>query len=257
MRALFRLFAALATLLCAAAFSPASAEEPLVVFAAASLKEALDQAAGDFKASGGAELKISYAGSLALARQLEQGAPADIFLSADQASMDYAADKNAIAPESRFNFLGNRLVVVAGNDSALQSLAFTPEALRAALGPGRLATGEVTSVPVGRYAKAALEKLGLWGEVAPHLAMAENVRAALFFVTRGEAPLGIVYATDAAAEPGVKTLATFPADSHPPIVYPAALTAAGRNPAAPRFLAFLRSDPGRAAFEKHGFTVLK
>ena len=256
MRALFRIFLCTIVLALSADFA-ARAEEPLVVFAAASLKEALDQAVKDFTAGGGPELKISFGNSLALARQLEQGAPADIFLSADKASMDYAVEKKAVLPDSRFDFLGNRLVVVAGKDSAIQALALTPEAFRAALNGGRLATGEVNFVPVGKYAKAALEKLGLWSEVAPHLALAENVRAALVFVARGEAPLGIVYATDAAAEPGVKIVARFPADSHPPIVYPAALTAAAKSPAAPKFLAFLRSDAGRAVFEKHGFIVLK
>ena len=254
MRALFRLFLCLRLLTFAAA---ARADEPLLVFAAASLKESLDEAGKAYQAGGGAELKISYANSLALARQLEQGAPADIFISADQASMDFAAARGAIAVDSRFNFLGNALVVVAGKDSAIQVLDFTPRAFAAALGDGRLATGEVTSVPAGKYARAALEKLGLWATVEARLAMAENVRAALVFVTRGEAPLGIVYATDALAEPGVKIIARFPSGSHPPIVYPAALTAGSKSPDAAKFLTFLRSDAARAVFAARGFTVLK
>jgi molybdate transport system substrate-binding protein len=257
MRAFFRILLSLAALAFAAAYGAVRADEPLIVFAAASLKESLDEAGKAYQAGGGAELKISYANSLALARQLEQGAPADVFISADQASMDYAAGKNAIAEDSRFNLLGNQLVVVAGGDSALTSLDLTPRAFIAALGTGRLATGEVTSVPAGKYARAALEKLGLWATVEPRLAMAENVRAALVFVTRGEAPLGIVYATDALAEPKVKVVARFPPESHPPIVYPAALTTRSKNPAAPKLLTFLRSDAARAVFEARGFTVLK
>ena len=257
MAALARSLLFFAMLLLPAAFSPSRADEPIVVFAAASLKTALDEAAAAFKAQGGAEVKISYAGSLALARQLEQGAPADIFASADKDSMDYAADKKSIRPESRFDFVGNHLVVIAPKKSANETLAFTPEAFARALGTGRLATGDVTSVPVGKYAKAALEKLGLWAAVEPRLALSENVRAAMAFVARDEAPLGIVYATDAMAEPNVKVVATFPEDSHPPIVYPLALTARSTNPAARKFLDFLRSDTARTLFEKQGFQVLK
>jgi molybdate transport system substrate-binding protein len=235
----------------------AAADQPVIVFAAASLKDALDEAAKSFRASGGIEARISYAGSLALARQLEQGAPADLFISADLETMDYAASKKAINPASRFDLLQNRLVLVAAKSSRIDILPLTAEALTQALGGGRLTTGEVKSVPVGRYAQAALQKLGLWSTIEPRLAMTDNVRAALAFVTRGEAPLGIVYATDAAADPGVKVVAQFPADSHPPIIYPLALTAGTKNPAAPKLLAFLRSNAGRAVFEKHGFMVLE
>jgi molybdate transport system substrate-binding protein len=235
----------------------AAADQPVIVFAAASLKDALDEAAKAFRASGGVETRISYAGSLALARQLEQGAPADLFISADFETMDYAASKKAINPASRFNLLQNRLVLVAAKSSRIDILPLTADALTQALGGGRLTTGEVKSVPVGRYAQAALQKLGLWSTIEPRLAMTDNVRAALAFVTRGEAPLGIVYATDAAADPGVKVVAPFPADSHPPIIYPLALTAGTKNPAAPKLLAFLRSNAGRAVFEKHGFMVLE
>ena len=235
----------------------ASAQEPVIVFAAASLKDALDEASKAFKTSDGVDVKLSYAGSLALARQLEQGAPADIFASADQDSMNYAVSKNSIKTGSRFDLLQNGLVLIAPGSSNIQSIALSTDGIKQAVGAGRISTGEVNTVPVGKYARAALQKLGLWSEVEPRLAQSDNVRAAMNFVTRGEAPLGIVYATDAAAEPGVRVVATFPADSHPPIVYPFALTAGTKNPAAPKFLSFLRSDAARKIFEKKGFTVLK
>jgi molybdate transport system substrate-binding protein len=235
----------------------AARAQPIVVFAAASLKDALDDAGNAFKISDGTDVKLSYAGSLALARQLEQGAPADIFASADQDSMNYAVSKNSIKTASRFDLLQNRLVVIAAKNSNIQSIGLTVDGLKQAVGTGRISTGEVNTVPVGKYAKAALQKLGLWSEVEPRLAQSDNVRAAMNFVARGEAPLGIVYATDAAAEPGVRVVATFPADSHPPIVYPFALTAGTKTPAAPKFLAFLRTDAARTIFEKQGFTVLK
>jgi molybdate transport system substrate-binding protein len=235
----------------------AARAQPIVVFAAASLKDALDDAAKAFKTSDSTDVKLSYAGSLALARQLEQGAPADIFASADQDSMNYAVGKNSIKTDSRFDLLQNRLVFIAAKNSNIQSLGLSVDGLKQAVGTGRISTGEVNTVPVGKYAKAALQKLELWSEVEPRLAQSDNVRAAMNFVTRGEAPLGIVYATDAAAEPGVRVVATFPADSHPPIVYPFALTAGTKTPAAPKFLAFLRTDAARTIFEKQGFTVLK
>ncbi|HLH48848.1 MAG TPA: molybdate ABC transporter substrate-binding protein [Roseiarcus sp.] len=236
--------------------APAFAEPPVIVFAAASMKTALDEAAAAFHAETGAEIKISYGGSLALARQLEQGAPADIFVSADEDSMDEAAKGKAIKAESRIDLLANTLVVVVAKSSPLQALPLTAADLSAALGAGKLATGEVHSVPVGKYAKQALTHLGLWDAAAPHLAMTDNVRAALAFVARGEAPLGIVYATDAAAEPAVKIVATFPAASHKPIVYPAALTAASVNPAAGKFFAYLRSAAAGAIFRRQGFKTL-
>jgi molybdate transport system substrate-binding protein len=234
----------------------ARADQPVIVFAAASMKTALDQAAAAFQADSGVETKISYGGSLALARQLSQGAPADIFVSADEDSMDEAAKNNAIKPESRVDFLTNSLVVVAKKDSNVDSLPLTEADLTKAIGSGKLATGEVNSVPVGKYAKESLTNLKLWDAVSPHLAMTDNVRAALAFVARGEAPLGIVYATDAAAEPAVKVVATFPASSHKPIVYPLALAASSANPAAPKFLSFLRSSAARAIFERQGFKTL-
>src|SRR3984957_1245668 len=187
----------------AAGLGSARADESVIVFAAASMKTALDQVAAAFRADGGVETKISYGGSLALARQLTQGAPADIFVSADEDSMDEAAKGKAIKPESRIDFLANTLVVVANKASSLETLPMTVEGISAAIGSGKLVTGEVDSVPVGKYAKEALTNLNLWSIVSPHLAMTDNVRGAPAFVARNEAPLGIVYATDAAAEPAV------------------------------------------------------
>lgn len=256
MTALSRLVLCAIALAFAGSPCAAVAGDPVIVFAAASLKNALDEAADLFKARTGTELKISYGGSLALARQLENGAPAEIFASADEESMDYAAGKKTIRPDSRFDFLGNRLVVIAEKSSALTGLAFTPEAFARAMGAGRIATGETTSVPAGKYAKAALEKLGLWPLVETRLAMSDNVRNAMTFVSRGEAALGIVYASDAAADPAVRVVAVFPEESHPPIVYPFALTAIAKNSAAAEFLLFLRSAEARRAFEKQGFSTL-
>jgi molybdate transport system substrate-binding protein len=229
----------------------------MVVFAAASLKTALDEIAAAWaKDTGKPAPRISYAASSALARQIEQGAPADLFISADLDWMDYAAGKNLIRPDSRFNLLGNKIVLIAPRDSRTTTLALTGGDLARALAGGKLSMGNVDAVPAGKYGKAALEKLGAWTSVKDSIAQAENVRAALVLVARGEAPLGIVYGTDAAAEPGVKVVATFPADSHPPITYPAALTRESKNADAKSFLDFLRSAKARAVFEKQGFTVL-
>ncbi len=251
-----RLPSALLSLLLALAPASALAQERIVVFAAASLKTALDGAAADYHAHGGAEIAISYGGSLSLERQIAAGAPADVFASADEDSMDAAAKSGAIRADSRVDLLSNRLVVVAPEAAPIDVLALDPEAFEQAIGAGKLATGEVDTVPVGRYAKASLRKLGLWSVVEPRLAMTDNVRTALAFVARGEAALGIVYATDAAAEPTVKVVATFPEDSHPPILYPFALTAASRNAAAESFLAYLKSAGGRAFFARQGFAVI-
>jgi molybdate transport system substrate-binding protein len=229
----------------------------MVVFAAASLKNALDEIAAAWaKDTGKPGPRISYAASSALARQIEQGAPADLFISADLDWMDYAAGKNLIRPDTRFNLLGNKIVLIAPRDSRTTTLALTAGDLARALAGGKLSMGNVDAVPAGKYGKAALEKLGAWTSVKDSIAQAENVRAALVLVARGEAPLGIVYSTDAAAEPGVKIVATFPADSHPPITYPAALARESKNADASSFLDFLRSAKARAVFEKQGFTVL-
>lgn len=229
----------------------------LVIFAAASLKNALDEtAAGWARLSGKPAAKISYSASNALAKQLEQGAPADIFMSADLDWMDYAAGKNLIKPETRVSLLANRIVLVAAKDSTAKIELKSGVDLAAALGSGRLAMGNVEAVPAGKYGKAALEKLGGWDKVKDKVAQADNVRAALLLVSRGEAPLGIVYATDAAADPQVKVVATFPEDTHPPIIYPVAVTRESGNPDALAFLGYLRGAAARAAFERQGFTVL-
>jgi molybdate transport system substrate-binding protein len=229
----------------------------MVVFAAASLKNALDEIAAAWaKDTGKPAPRISYAASSALARQMEQGAPADLFISADLDWMDYAAGKNLVRPDTRFNLLGSKIVLIAPRDSRTTTLALTGGDLAKALAGGKLSMGNVDAVPAGKYGKAALEKLGAWTSVKDSIAQAENVRAALLLVARGEAPLGIVYGTDAAAEPGVKVVATFPEDSHPPILYPVAVTKDSTNPDALAFLTYLRGAGPRAAFEKQGFTVL-
>jgi len=228
----------------------------VLVFAAASLKDALDEANSLFLFENGSGVRVSYGASSALAKQIENGAPADVFISADLDWMDYVAERKLIKPDTREKFLGNRLVLVANANSKL-SLTIGPNfPLAQALGDSRLAMADPASVPAGKYGKAALEKLGVWNDVKDHLAQAENVRAALLLVARGEAPLGIVYSTDSAAEPGVRIVATFPEDSHPPIIYPAALTRDSRNSDAKAFLDFLRSAKARTSFEKQGFTVL-
>lgn len=234
----------------------AAGEGPVLVFAAASMKNALDEVAAGFRAATGLEVQASYAASSALAKQIEQGAPADMFVSADLDWMDYLQQRDLILPASRVSLLGNRLVLVAAKDSAVGSLDLAPGVdLAGPLGQSRLAIGETSSVPAGKYGKAALEHLGAWKVVEGKLAQTENVRAALLLVSRGEAALGIVYRTDAAADPGVRIVGTFPESSHPPIVYPVAMTRTGK-PVAARFLDHLRSAAARAVLEKHGFAVL-
>ena len=249
--------AVLATALGAGIAAPALAQgKTLTVFAAASLKNALDDVNTAYLKATGTRVTTSYGASSALARQLDHGAPADVFASADLEWMDYSADKKTIRDETRVNLLGNRLVLIAPRDSRLGDIAITPGfGLATLIGEGRIATGEVASVPAGKYAIAALEKLGIWRSVEKKLAMAENVRAALALVARGEAVAGIVYETDAKAEPGVKVIGAFPTDSHPAIVYPVAATANAR-PETATYLAFLRSAAARTIFEHYGFTFL-
>jgi molybdate transport system substrate-binding protein len=239
-------------------FNAAQAQtKELVIFAAASMKNALDEAAANWaKQSGKPAPKISYAASSALAKQIESGAPADLFISADLDWMDYVAKKSLIKPDTRVSLLGNRIVLVAAKDSTARLELKPGVDLAAALGSSRLAMGNVDSVPAGKYGKAALEKLGAWDKVKDKIAQADNVRAALLLVSRGEAPLGIVYATDAAVDPQVRIVAAFPEDSHPPIVYPVAVTRDSSNPDAQAFLTYLRSPAARPVFEKQGFTVL-
>jgi molybdate transport system substrate-binding protein len=233
----------------------ARAADPILVFAAASLKGALDEAKALYEAGGGAPVTISYAGSSALAKQIESGAPADVFISADLDWMTYLAEKNLVRAETARRLLGNRIVLIAPKDEAKPVEIGRGFPLAAALGDGRLVLCDL-AVPCGKYGKAALESLGVWGAVEGRIAFAENVRAALTFVSRGEAPYGIVYATDAAADPGVAVAGVFPEDSHPPIVYPVAVTADAKNPAAAAFVDFLASAKAGAVFEKAGFTVL-
>jgi molybdate transport system substrate-binding protein len=234
----------------------AAQQQPVIVFAAASMKTVIDDLNTAFTRNTGIKVSTSYAASSALARQIEQGAPADVFISADIPWMDHVQKHDLINPKSRFDLAGNRLVLIAPKESKISRVDIAQGFDLAALaGTGRIAVGEVKSVPAGRYARAALEKLGSWAAVEGRLAMADNVRAALILVARGEAPLGIVYETDAKAEPGVKVIGAFPAGSHPAIVYPAAATAKAQ-PAADKYLAFLRSGTAVVAFEGHGFTYL-
>jgi len=240
----------------AAAPSAAVQDKTLTVFAAASMKNALDEANAAFTAKSGVKVTSSYAASSALAKQLEQGAPADVFISADTDWMDYSSGKKTVNDATRVNLLGNKIVLIAPKDSKLSEVKIGQGFDLAKLaGDGRIATGDVKAVPVGKYAKAALEKLGSWQAAESKFAMAESVRAALALVSRGEAPLGIVYETDAKVDPGVKIIGAFPADSHPAIIYPVAATATAKSDA-PGYLAFLRSAAAKAIFEKYGFTFL-
>ena len=237
--------------------APASAQSGnLLVFAAASLKEALDSVAAQWRKETGKAAVISYAASSALARQIEQGAPAQIFISADLDWMDYLAGKTMIRPETRSNLLGNRIVLIAPKTSTATVNIEPGFPLASLLGGGRLAMGDVRAVPAGKYGKAALETLGVWDAVANRAVQAENVRVALILVARGEAPLGIVYRTDAAADPSVKVIGTFPEESHPPILYPVALTAGAAHPDAAAFLAYIRSAGARPHFAAAGFSIL-
>jgi molybdate transport system substrate-binding protein len=227
----------------------------VVVFAAASLKNALDDINAAWTKEARKKAVISYASSSALAKQIEQSAPADLFISADLDWMDYMAERKLIKAETRSNLLGNRLVLVGSKGSAPVAIKAGFD-LSGALKGGRLAVANVDSVPAGKYGKAALEKLGVWEGVKDKLAQSENVRAALLLVSRGEAPFGIVYKTDAAADPNVTIAGEFPEDTHPPIVYPAAITSNSKHGDASAFLAFLRSPAAKALFEKQGFAVL-
>jgi molybdate transport system substrate-binding protein len=239
------------------AMAPAAAQDKtLTVFAAASMKNALDEVDNAYTAKSGVKIVASYAASSALAKQIEQGAPADVFMSADTTWMDYVKDKKSINEPTRVDLLGNSIVLIAPKDSKIDKVTIDQGFDLAKLaGDGKVTTGDVKSVPVGKYAKAALEKLGAWAAVEPKMAMAENVRAALALVARNEAVLGIVYSTDAKVEPGVKIVATFPTNSHPPIVYPIAATSTAHKDAAD-YLAFLRSSEAKAIFEKYGFSFL-
>jgi molybdate transport system substrate-binding protein len=227
--------------------------ENVTVFAAASLKDALDDLAAQYEKAKGDKLVISYAASSALAKQIESGAPADLFISADLDWMDYLAQRKLIDPASRADLLKNRIALVAPADSTVRTEIVKGFPLAKLLGDGRLAMADPDSVPAGKYGKAALAALGVWSSVEAKVARGENVRAALLFVSRGEAPLGIVYTTDAAADKKVRVVGIFPESTHPPIIYPVALVA-GRKGAAPvALLEYLKSPAARATFDKYGF----
>jgi molybdate transport system substrate-binding protein len=235
---------------------PAQAQfRDVLVFGAASLKNALDEANGLFLFENGSGVKVSYGASSALAKQIENGAPADVFISADPDWMDYVEKRKLIKPETRDDLLGNKLVLIARADGNV-ALTIGPNfPLAQALGNGRLAMADPAAVPAGKYGKAALEKLGVWASVANKVAPAQDVRTALLLVSRGEAPLGIVYQTDAAADKNVKIIAAFPESTHPPIIYPIALLAASTNIVAPVYVQYLRSPKAAPFFEKQGFVV--
>ncbi len=231
-------------------------DRSVTVFAAASMKNALDDANAAFTRQTGIKVVASYAATSALVRQIEQGAPADVFVSADLQWMERAGKNKLVKAGTRVDLLGNRLVLIAPADAKATEVRLARGLdLAKLLGDGRLVTGDVKAVPVGRYAKAALEHLGLWASVEPRLAMVENVRAALALVARGEAPFGIVYETDAKVEPRVKIVGVFPEGSHPPVTYPIAETAQAK-PDATAYLNFIRSQAAKAIFERYGFGFL-
>jgi molybdate transport system substrate-binding protein len=246
-------------LLCLTMSAPLAAaqvQQPqILVFAAASLTDAVQEIAAAYENTAHVTVRSSFDSSSVLARQIEAGAQADVFFSADTAWMDYLQKRDLLKAASRKNVLGNRLVLIAPVQSHIELKIAPHFPLLAALGDGRLATGDPDSVPVGRYARSALTTLGVWDAVAPRLARAENVRVALLYVARGEAPLGIVYASDAVTDKSVRVVDTFPADTHEPIVYPLALTTSARSQAA-AFVAYLAGPQGHNIFVKYGFSVL-
>ena len=243
-------------LLTAMAGHTASAQnaDRIVVFAAASLTDSLQEIAAGYQREQGGRVVFSFAASMTLARQIELSAGADMFISADADSMNYLEQRGRIAKPTRRDLLGNRLVLVAPRDSNVALEIRPGMRIAEALRGGRLAMANVDTVPAGRYGKAALTALGVWPGIAGRLAQGDDVRTALSYVARGEAPLGIVYVTDALVEPRVRVVATFPENTHPPIVYPVALTTEAK-PAAAQFLAYLQGPQARAVFERAGFSV--
>lgn len=248
--------AVLAPALVTAVLATPAAAADVLVFAAASMKNALDEVAAKWEAETGNRVTISYAGSGKLAQQILQGAPADVYVSANTGWMDAVEKAGLIAKDGRKDILGNSLVLVAHGTGARPVDIHKGFGLAGRLGDGKLAMALVTSVPAGIYGKAALTSLGVWDQLAPKVAQADNVRAALALVSTGEAPYGIVYATDAEADKGVSVAGTFPADSHPPITYPAALLKDAADPADRAFYDALSSDMAVGVFKAHGFTVL-
>lgn len=245
----------LAWSLAGSAVADESKAPELMVFAAASLTNVLGELSGQWRKSSGVAVKFSFAASSALARQIEAGANADVFISADQEWMDYLQARHLIAKPSRVNLVANRLVLIAPADSRIELEIRRGFDLAGALAGGRLSTGDPDTVPVGRYARSALTSLGAWDQVADRLVRADNVRTAMNFVARGEAPLGIVYSTDAQIDRKVRVVATFPDHSHAPITYPAAATATA-GPGAAGFLAYLRSSEAAPLWKKYGFLEL-
>ncbi len=235
------------------------AQEAVLVFAAASQKDALDAVIAAYGKAGKGPVKASYQSSSTLARQIEKGAPADLFISANPQWMDYLAERNLIDKDTRFDLLSNGLVLVTAKDSKAGPVTITPGFdLAGLLGSGRLAVGDPDHVPAGIYAKQALQNLGIWGAVERKLARADNVRAALALVARGETPFGIVYRSDAVADKGVKVVGPFPETSHPPIVYPVAVMAESKHAQAARdFLAFLKSNAAAKIYANFGFRLLE
>lgn len=235
---------------------PVAARAPVTVLAAASLKDVMDAQAAAFRQSTGNEVRLSYAASSALARQIEAGAPADIFMSADTDWMDHVDQRGLLKAGTRRDLLTNRLALIAPARSTLRLTVGRNMPLARALGGGRLAMA-APEVPAGRYGRAALTSLGVWPSVEGRVASADNVRAALAYVSRGEAPLGIVYDTDAKADLGVRIVGLFPPGSHPPIVYPAAMLARSQEPVAQRFLEYLGTPAAEAVFRRYGFALLR
>jgi len=238
------------------AAEPGGQKPELLVFAASSLTNVMDDIGAAYTRQTGQKVKFSYAASSALAKQIEASAQADAFFSADTEWMDYLASRSLIDKSTRRDVLGNRLVLVAPAASQVQLKIAPNFPLAATLGKGRLATGDPDSVPVGKYAKAALTSLGVWNDVADRLVRAENVRAALAFIARGEAPLGIVYQTDAQVEKNVRVVDVFPESSHLPITYPVAAMPKAR-PGTQEFIAFFKGPAAVELLKKYGFTVLK
>jgi molybdate transport system substrate-binding protein len=255
-RPLKALLAAIAVIVAIGSPSALAQDRSITVFAAASMKNAVDDINAAFTRTTGIKVVASYAASSALMKQIEEGAPADVFASADLDWMDYGSQKKVIKDDTRVNLLGNRLVLIAPKDSKIDNVTIARGFdLAGLVGNGRIVTGDVRAVPVGKYAKAALEYLRAWDAAERKFAMVENVRAALTLVARGEAVLGIVYETDAKVEPNVKIVGHFPPESHPAIVYPIALTVTAK-PDAASYLAYLRSQAAKTLFENYGFTFL-
>jgi len=241
--------------ICASAGAEEAKKPALLVFAAASLTDVLSGISRDWEQSSGIPLKLSFAASASLARQIEAGAEADVFISADSEWMDYLQSRELIDQASRRNLVGNRLALIAPADSRIELKIAPGFRLAEALGNGRLATGDPDTVPAGRYGRSALTSLGVWDEIADRLVRADNVRSAMLFVSRGEVPLGIVYATDAAVDSKVRVIDMFPASTHAPITYPAAAVRGARSGAA-SLTAYLAGDEARAAWRKFGFVEL-